>query len=92
MRPGNFYGTTAYDGPHRGGSVYSISPSGIFTVVNGFIGKSHNGGESFGPVIQGTDGYLYGTTTGFGAYGDGTVFKLDVASPTRNLAAGARRR
>jgi len=35
-----------------------------------------NGGNPFGRLVQGTDGYLYGTTNAGGANGGGNVFKM----------------
>ena len=70
-KDGSFYGTTTQGGTNAYGSgtVFQITTSGLFTTLHSF--SSGNGG-SFGGLVQGNDGNLYGTTTG----GDGTVFKI----------------
>jgi uncharacterized repeat protein (TIGR03803 family) len=45
-----------------------------FTVVFNFT--AHSGFFPMSSLIQGTDGYLYGTTYEGGAYGGGTLFKV----------------
>lgn len=44
-------------------------------VIHSFSGP--DGAQPFCPVMQGTDGVIYGTTQNRGAYGLGTVFKLN---------------
>jgi uncharacterized repeat protein (TIGR03803 family) len=79
---GNLYGTTQTSGCNGGapgGSVFRIglglsqTPTSIYC----FQGLS-NGAEPFAGVIQGTDGYLYGTTYQGGAISGGAVFKIDL--------------
>ena len=73
---GNFYGTTSNGGSGgSGGTVFNITPSGTFTLLHSFVGNSGGSGSSASLVV-GTDGNFYGTTTGGGAGGDGTVFKI----------------
>jgi uncharacterized repeat protein (TIGR03803 family) len=86
---GNLYGTTAYGGPFTnfidaagdigGGVVFKISTDGTFTDLLLFNGT--NGQYPEAPLLQGTDGKLYGTTTVGGPFGDGTVFQLDLGLP-----------
>jgi uncharacterized repeat protein (TIGR03803 family) len=73
---GNFYGTTHYGGTNAspavsggGGTIFSISPSGAFTLLHSFGDTYPNG-----PLIQGTDGNFYGVTAG--GPGNGTVFQI----------------
>ncbi len=56
------------------GSIYRITPEGAFKVLHTF--KGADGINPFGQLVQGTDGYLYGTTLDGGAHGVGTVFKI----------------
>jgi uncharacterized repeat protein (TIGR03803 family) len=88
---GNFYGTTRSGGIHGGGTIFKITPTGIFTTLYSFCaqGPSCTDGEMpGGGLIQAGDGNLYGTTQLGGASancveGCGTVFKLDVGlAPT----------
>jgi uncharacterized repeat protein (TIGR03803 family) len=49
-------------------------PAQTFTTLHSFDGADGNG--SWGAVIQGTDGALYGTTYNGGGNGGGTVFRI----------------
>jgi uncharacterized repeat protein (TIGR03803 family) len=80
---GFFYGTTADGGttnyPYGSGTVFKISTNGALTTLYSFTG-GHDGGSPNG-LVQGSDGYFYGTTVGGGNtnqqwYGYGTVFKI----------------
>jgi uncharacterized repeat protein (TIGR03803 family) len=74
---GNFYGTTTYGGgTSQLGTVFSITPAGVETVTYFFAVDSSDGGAPSAPLIQGSDGNLYGTTQYGGPSGYGTVFKM----------------
>ena len=83
---GNFYGTTFEGGASsscfRGcGTVFQVTPAGVLTTLHSLEGT--DGANPFGGLVQGTNGRLYGTTSGGGAsdscsFGCGTVFSLDV--------------
>ena len=77
-RDGNFYGTTAIDGPKAGGTVYKLTASGGFTVLHAFdnSASSVDGTQPDAGLVVGHDGFLYGTTSRGGTDGAGTVFKL----------------
>jgi len=80
----NFYGTTESGGSNcmpglTCGTVFKITPEGALTTLHIFEGG--DGGFPQGALVQGTDGNLYGTTSGGGntngCYnGCGTVFKI----------------
>jgi uncharacterized repeat protein (TIGR03803 family) len=54
------------------------------TTLVSFTGS--NGSDPlFAPLLQGTDGNLYGTTSGGGAHGHGTVFKVTTAGALKTL-------
>jgi uncharacterized repeat protein (TIGR03803 family) len=79
---GNFYGTTAFGGTNGDhGTVFQITPGGIFTSLFSFNGT--NGSRPMSRLVQGNDGAFYGTTSeggsGYGGAifgGDGTVFRI----------------
>ena len=72
---GNFYGTTYNGGNGNGsGTVYKMTPGGVLTTLYTF--DHTHGAQPHAPVIQGTDGKLYGTTYSGGTGGYGTVFKV----------------
>ncbi len=81
---GNLYGTTTQGGEFGKGEVFKLSPNGDGTYAhssyysfNGINGSSPEGELTLDPKT----GTLYGTTSGGGDYGKGTVFKL---VPTAN--------
>ena len=79
---GNLYGTTISGGAHGYGSVVKIALDGTITVLYDFCAQSGcpDGREPHGPMIQATDGYLYGTTAFGGVSGNyGTVFRISLS-------------
>jgi uncharacterized repeat protein (TIGR03803 family) len=63
------------------GTVFKMDLSGNVTILYSFSGQS-DGNFPQAPLIQGSDGSLYGTSSGGGAFGYGAVFKM---SPSGNL-------
>ena len=83
---GNFYSTTTWGGnfswpctPGAGcGAIFELQPEGNswkYSVLHPFFGPTDGAFTSAG-VIQDASGNFYGTTTGDGAFGCGTVFRL----------------
>jgi uncharacterized repeat protein (TIGR03803 family) len=85
---GNLYGTTLKGGGNGGdfGTVFKISLSGTLTALYSFCSQTSctDGVSPYSPVLEGTDGNVYGTTYSGGAVpnGYGTVFSLAVGLPT----------
>ena len=79
-RDGSFYGTTTTDSTTLGkGTVFKVTPTGVETILYSFNGGAQDGDEPGGPLIQGNDGALYGTTQFGGSssgLGSGVVFKI----------------
>jgi len=72
---GNLYGTTSAGGsPWNYGTVFRLSTNGNMRTLLLFGGA--NGSNPQGGLVQGTDGYLYGTTANGGFSESGTVFRL----------------
>lgn len=70
------YGTTLLGNP-ASGILFRIEKDGTgYTVVHSF-GGTGDGAGPLGGVVEGTDGKLYGTTNGGGAYGGGAVFRIN---------------
>jgi uncharacterized repeat protein (TIGR03803 family) len=92
---GYFYGTTQYggninlNGGYGFGTVFKISPSGAFSSLFSFTGG--NGDEPGAALVQGSDGYFYGTTyiggniSLNGGEGWGTVFKINPSGAFTSL-------
>jgi uncharacterized repeat protein (TIGR03803 family) len=79
-RAGNLYGATLAGGlgPFPGfGTVYRVDPTGKFTVLYSFQGKS-DGANPQGPLVRDADGNLYGAATAVDSGGTikGKIFKL----------------
>ena len=75
---GNFYGTTNVGGTNGTGAVFMLTPAGTETVLYSFGTASGTDGlHPQGGLIQGSDGAFYGTTFEGGAFGFGTVFKIN---------------
>ena len=87
---GNFYGTTYLGGGNNGcngygcGTVFKLNPSGAFTKLHAFNATA-DGFIVYAPLVQATDGNLYGTTIagGIGTYG--TIFRVSPGGEFTNI-------
>jgi uncharacterized repeat protein (TIGR03803 family) len=79
---GNFYGT-CFTTPTGNGSIFQLTPAGVFTDKYDFTGVNGDTEPVFGP-IQASDGNFYGTT-GFYNSTCGNVYKLTAAGVYTNL-------
>ena len=88
---GNFYGLTVVGGTIGFGTIFRVTPSGEFTEIHVFTGP--DGERPWGPLMQASDGYLYGGAqfggnfagqgpTGLGYSGGGTLFRSDLSGNT----------
>jgi uncharacterized repeat protein (TIGR03803 family) len=75
---GYLYGTTFILGANGGGTVFKISLGGELTTLYNFCSQSgcSDGNGPAAPLVQGTNGNLYGTTLFGGDANNGTVFKI----------------
>jgi uncharacterized repeat protein (TIGR03803 family) len=80
---GNLYGTTMYGGSYALGTVFKLGTNGEGFDYLRSLGGPLDGQQPFAPLIQGQDGFLYGTTplggttAVGGASGFGTIFKIN---------------
>lgn len=75
-KDGKLYGTTQSGGTFNRGTVFQLTTDGKKPkVIYNFDADIHGGGP-VGPVMQASDGKLYGTTTDGGTFGQGTVYSL----------------
>jgi uncharacterized repeat protein (TIGR03803 family) len=73
-KDGNFYGIAGGGGVNGNGVIYRITRAGAETVLWSF-GAAPDGANNDAPLVQGSDGNLYGTTQNGGTSGYGTVFR-----------------
>ena len=64
--------------------MFRFGPDGAFTNIYSFT-EATDGGSPASPLLQGTDGYLYGTAQTGGTDGNGTVFRVSLAGIFTNL-------
>ena len=79
---GNFYGIAMVDFPRVNAAVFRMTADGttipIYQIPSDLL--------SYSGLIQGVDGYLYGTTGGDGAaYGSGMFFRISLAGAFQSL-------
>jgi uncharacterized repeat protein (TIGR03803 family) len=79
---GNFYGT-CFTTPTGNGSIFQVTPAGVFTDKHDFTGVNGDTEPVYAP-IQATDGNYYGVT-GYYPYSCGNIYKLTAAGVYTNL-------
>jgi uncharacterized repeat protein (TIGR03803 family) len=80
---GKFYGA-AWDSQEgssqpQGGTIFSLTRSGTFTVLHSFppgSGNTYRGGDNPADLIEGSDGNLYGSTADGGSPNGGVLFRI----------------
>jgi len=77
----NLYGTTIAGGTKNAGTIYTISPFGVFSILYNFCSEKNcaDGSSPSAGVIQGMDGNFYGTTPVGGIHRYGTAYKITPA-------------
>ncbi len=84
---GNFYGTTVSGGWGEG-TIFRITPQGTLTTLYQFSGGADGSQPDYGGLLQGSDGYLYGTAYSGGSGGGGIVFRFLPATYSWSLSGG----
>jgi len=80
---GSFYGTCELGGVSRKGTVFRITPAGVFTKLVDLGGV--NGEGPLGTLAAANDGMLYGTAQGGGGSSRGTAFRITTAGAFTRL-------
>lgn len=74
---GALYGTSS-GGAANLGAVFKINKDGSgYTILRSFTGGATDGQYPYHVVVEGRDGVLYGTTSGGGTAGLGTVYRVN---------------
>jgi uncharacterized repeat protein (TIGR03803 family) len=74
---GMIYGTTTKGGTMDRGSVFRMNKDGSsYQVLHSFEISADDGQDPLAEVMEGTDGLIYGTTSGDGTALGGTVFRM----------------
>jgi uncharacterized repeat protein (TIGR03803 family) len=78
---GNFYGTTWRGGTNNYGSVFKITPTGVYTLLYSFNYSSGylDAQQPEAGLTLGTNGSFYGVTSAGGTKNGGAIFKITPA-------------
>ncbi len=72
---GNIY-FGSYAGGDGAGAIARLTPEGVLSTIHSLDGNGTEGVTIYGPLMQASDGYLYGTSYFGGDEGGGTLFRL----------------
>ena len=82
---GTLYGTTQLGGASLSGSIFAFDPTtGTFTTLYSFAGATADGSQPEAALIK-LGGLLYGTTSGGGSSGNGTLFSFEPLTNTETV-------
>jgi len=77
---GSFYGTATNGGQHDLGTVFRFNPSEGLVPLHSFGGAAPDGKNPIWGLLQADDGNFYGSTDFGGAFGGGTVYRVNGSS------------
>ena len=74
---GSLYGTASAGGGNNAGVIFKIGKDGTgYSLLRSFQRDRIDGQDPVAQLIEGSDGYLYGTTQVGGSNSGGTIFKI----------------
>ncbi len=80
---GNFYGTASNGGVDALGAIFQLTPGGVLsTYAFRTATQKDTGAKPTDSLIDGGDGFLYGTTSEGGLSNCGTIFKMQLGAPS----------
>jgi uncharacterized repeat protein (TIGR03803 family) len=82
---GNFFGTESFGGTYSLGVLFKLTPSFSYSVLHDFGSTQTEGDIPTGPVLQGTDGNLYGLDRNGGEFGYGTIYRCSLGGDCSTL-------
>src|SRR5208282_429288 len=83
---GNLYGASLQGVNASLGTLFRMTPSGVFTHLYAFGGGA-DGGNPLAALVPGSDGNLYGTASTGGTQDLGTVFSLSANGSFNSLVS-----
>ncbi len=81
---GNYYGVF-YNTNAQNAYVFRVTQSGTMTQLFEFPYHTITAGYSYAPLLQATDGNLYGAIYSFGANGSGLIYKITLSGQYTEL-------
>jgi uncharacterized repeat protein (TIGR03803 family) len=81
---GNYYGTAADDGLDGNGTIFRVTPQGVYTVLYAFQGGV-GGQNPLTGLYLASDSNFYGTTARGGANGYGMVYRISQSGDFTSL-------
>lgn len=77
-RDGRLYGRTCSGGTNDGNSIFRLNKDGSdYRLLHSFKANLRYDTDSYSGLLEGSDGWLYGTAYEDGATGEGSVFRID---------------
>jgi uncharacterized repeat protein (TIGR03803 family) len=73
---GNFYGVTAGGGASDAGYVFQMTPASYVVTILHSFGQGQDGAGPGGGLVEGPNGYLYGSTSIGGTGHSGTIYQM----------------
>jgi uncharacterized repeat protein (TIGR03803 family) len=80
-KDGNFYGSTGGGGANSAGTIFRITPAGVWDTLHAFCGNAYcyDGSGPANGLTLAKDGSFYGATSAGGRFYHGLVFHLTTA-------------
>lgn len=73
---GNFYGVSAGGGASNVGYVFQMTPASYVVTILHSFGQGQDGADPAGGLVEGPNGYLYGSTGNGGTGHSGTIYRI----------------
>ena len=91
-RNNTLYGTTYSGGTIGGGTVYKLTLGGVKSTIYNFcqLTRCRDGAAPYGPLIQATNGKLYGATIAGGCCNAGTIFAVTPSGALKTVYSFCR--
>ncbi|HET9307927.1 MAG TPA: choice-of-anchor tandem repeat GloVer-containing protein [Candidatus Sulfotelmatobacter sp.] len=82
---GNFYGSATNGGANTAGTLFQITPGGVFTKLFDLDSAVANGALPETTLMEHTNGVFYGLTSGGGSFASGEFYSLTLPKVNVNI-------